>query len=80
MTCGTPVVATDIPGVRQPVISTGMGRIVPMADAISLAEAIVSILDSPASFTGDRDAIARRFAPDTIAREYDQIFRELVNP
>ena len=45
MTCGTPVVATDIPGVRQPVKLTGMGRVVPMADANSLAEAIISILD-----------------------------------
>jgi glycosyltransferase involved in cell wall biosynthesis len=79
MTCGTPVVATDLPGVRQPVQSTGMGRVVPLADASSLAEAIISILDNPASFTGDRDGIAQRFAPDTIAAEYDSIFNKLVN-
>ena len=29
MSCGTPVVATDLPGVRMPVKMTGMGRIVP---------------------------------------------------
>jgi glycosyltransferase involved in cell wall biosynthesis len=80
MTCGTPVVATDIPGVRQPVKLTGMGRVVPMSDANSLAEAIISILDEPAAFTGDVDAITQRFAPDTIAAEYELIFKELVDP
>ena len=29
MTCGTPAVASDLPGVRCPVRETGMGRIVP---------------------------------------------------
>lgn len=79
MTCGTPVVATDIPGVRQPVKSTGMGLVVPLADAGSLAEAIIRILDDPASYTGDRAEIAKRFAPATIAGEYDHIFRKLVD-
>jgi hypothetical protein len=37
-------------------------------------------LDDPASFTGDVLAITQRFAPDTIAGEYDLIFKELVNP
>ena len=32
MACGTPVVASDLPGVRQPVMMTGMGRVVPPAD------------------------------------------------
>ena len=36
--CGTPVVATNLPGVRQPVTMTGMGEIVPIADADGLAE------------------------------------------
>ena len=33
MLCGTPVVATALPGVRQPVMMTGMGKVVPVADA-----------------------------------------------
>ena len=33
MLCGTPVVATNLPGVRQPVLTTGMGAIVEPADA-----------------------------------------------
>src|SRR5512135_172561 len=42
--CGTPVVATDLPGVRQPVRMTGMGEIVPVANAEGLAEGIVKVL------------------------------------
>jgi glycosyltransferase involved in cell wall biosynthesis len=44
MTCGTPVVASNLPGVRQPVMMTGMGRIVPPANARALAEAIIDVL------------------------------------
>src|SRR5215212_5474235 len=41
MLCGTPVVASDLPGVREPVRLTGMGRIVPVADAGALARALL---------------------------------------
>jgi glycosyltransferase involved in cell wall biosynthesis len=40
MSKGTPVVASDLPGVRQPVLQTGMGRIVPVRDPAALAEGI----------------------------------------
>jgi Glycosyltransferase len=45
MSQGTPVVASDLPGVRQPVLQTGMGRIVPVRDPAALAEGILSVLD-----------------------------------
>ncbi len=41
---GTPVVASDLPGVRQPVLKTGFGRIVPPRDSLALADAICSVL------------------------------------
>ena len=47
MSCGTPVVATDLPGVRVPVKMSGMGRIVPVADAGAIAQAILDILAEP---------------------------------
>ncbi len=33
MICGTPVVASDMPGVRQPVLQTGMGKLFALKDA-----------------------------------------------
>ena len=45
--CGTPVVATNLPGVRQPVTMTGMGEIVPIADAEGLAQGVIHVLRDP---------------------------------
>jgi len=78
MTCGTPVVASDLPGVRQPVRMTGMGLTVPPQDPDSLAQALIQVLDDPDRFQGDRAAIARKFAPDAIAAEYEALFEGLV--
>jgi glycosyltransferase involved in cell wall biosynthesis len=80
MLCGTPVVASSLPGVRQPVRMTGLGRLVPPGDAAALAGAIIEILDRPDDFRGDVTQIARRFAPDTIASEYETVFEGLLRP
>lgn len=78
MLCGTPVVASDLPGVRQPVKISGMGQVVPVANAQALAEAILTILDRPQEYRGHADEIAQRFAPQTIAAEYEALFKELL--
>ena len=77
MLCGTPVVASNLPGVRQPVTISAMGMVVPAADAKALAEAIISILDEPESYRGDPASIANRFSPDTVAAEYEKLFSSL---
>ena len=78
MTCGTPAVASDIPGVRQPVLQTGMGKVFPLRNAEALAEALIDILDAPEKYRGDVPAISKRFAPDSTAQEYEAIFKELL--
>jgi glycosyltransferase involved in cell wall biosynthesis len=78
MTCGTPVVATDLPGIRQPVAMTGMGLVVPPQDAMALANAINTILDNPQQYRGDAAAVSERFSSKTIANTYDQIYKKLV--
>ncbi len=80
MLCGTPVVASDLPGVRQPVAISGMGCIVPPADASALAQAIITILEQPERFRGDLDSFSHRFAPETIAGEYEGIFEGQLSP
>ncbi len=79
ISCGTPVVATDLPGVRQPVQSTRMGKIVPPKDADALANAIIEILkkDEEASPTLIAD-IQTQYAPRTIAKAYESIFKKLM--
>jgi glycosyltransferase involved in cell wall biosynthesis len=75
---GIPCVASSLPGVRQPIRSTGMGEVIPIGDATSLADAILRIVDSPDQYHGDPRAIAQRFAPGAIAAEYEALFFELL--
>jgi glycosyltransferase involved in cell wall biosynthesis len=76
MSCGTPVVTSDMPGVRQPVLLTGMGKIVPPRDASALAQAIIAILDQPEQYRGDPQLIAQHFSPQAVATEYEALFAE----
>lgn len=75
---GTPCVASSLPGVRQPVRTTGMGEVVPIGDSSALADAILRIVDQPERYHADPRAIARRFTPDAIAAEYEKMFLELL--
>jgi len=72
--CGTPVVATDLPGVRQPVKMTGMGEIVPVADVQGLASGVVRVLKNRESYLKPRDEIARTFALSRTVDEYEKLF------
>lgn len=77
MSCGTPVVASDLPGVRQPVKMTGMGCIVPPANAGALAGALMDILERPEAYRGDAQAVAQRFSSQHIAEQYENLFKEV---
>ena len=80
MSCGTPVVASDLPGVRQPVRMTGMGCVVPPANASALAQAINQVLADPERYHGDVQAVIQRFSPGRIAEEYEALYTELMSP
>jgi glycosyltransferase involved in cell wall biosynthesis len=77
--CGTPVVATNLPGVRQPVTMTGMGEIVPVADAPKLAAGIVNVLKDPERYIKPRQEILSRFDITRTVDEYEQLFEEKRN-
>jgi glycosyltransferase involved in cell wall biosynthesis len=74
--CGTPVVATNLPGVRQPVRMTGMGEIVPVADIEGLASGILSILTAPERYFRPREEILRLFDFQRTVSEYERLFEE----
>jgi len=75
MTCGTPAVATDLPGVRQPVQSTGMGRIVPVRDANALAEAVVDVFDTLQPPSPEELAmLIKHYSPEAVAKAYEALF------
>jgi glycosyltransferase involved in cell wall biosynthesis len=78
MMCGVPAVASDLPGVRQPVRMTGMGEIAPVGDSAGLAAAIIKVLASPASYHCPPELIADSFAPASTAEEYVRLFSDLL--
>ncbi|HUS84649.1 MAG TPA: hypothetical protein VMX56_05860, partial [Anaerolineales bacterium] len=74
---GTPVVASDLPGVRQPTQATGMGLTFPAEDAEALAAALLQILRNPADYTRDRSSIMAQYSSDVVSKKYETVFAKL---
>jgi glycosyltransferase involved in cell wall biosynthesis len=74
---GVPCVASNLPGVRQPVMVHGMGQIAPIGDARGLAEAVLEVLDHREKYQGNIAEIAQRYQPATIAAEYEKLFDQM---
>ncbi|MCS7002084.1 MAG: glycosyltransferase family 4 protein [Dehalococcoidia bacterium] len=77
MLCGTPVIASDLPGVRVPVQTTGMGEIVPVKDAAALAEAVIRVARDRDRYVKPRHVIEQRFRLARTADEYRALVRAL---
>ncbi|MHB8114196.1 MAG: glycosyltransferase family 4 protein, partial [Bellilinea sp.] len=77
MTKGVPAVASDIPGVRQPVKMHGMGKIFPAGDAAALAGCLLEILGNRQAFIREPQSIQLQYLPDTIAENYERLFLEI---
>jgi glycosyltransferase involved in cell wall biosynthesis len=80
MLCGTPVVASDLPGVRVPVRTTGMGRIVPPGDTEALARAISEVLSAPDSFRAPREIVEAEYSFRRTAEGYEELLNRLAVP
>ena len=80
MLAGTPVVASDLPGVRDAVRVTGMGLTTPVGDPRALSRAIIQVLATPDAFRGDSAAVAALFDPTRTVRFYEALFEELLAP
>ncbi|HMQ32436.1 MAG TPA: glycosyltransferase family 4 protein [Chloroflexaceae bacterium] len=77
MLCGTPSVASALPGVRQPVHQTGMGEVVPVGDSEALAAAILRVIELRERYVRPREAIAAKFSTEKTALAYERLFEEL---
>ena len=75
MLCGTPVVATNIPGARVPVMETGMGKLATPGDWRSIGEAIVAVLDEPEKYRQPRASIEDKFSFEETVNRYERHFR-----
>jgi glycosyltransferase involved in cell wall biosynthesis len=78
MMCGTPSIASNLPGVRQPPLMTGMGEVMPIGDPAALAEAVIRIIGQPDDYLKPRSLINDAFSLDRTVSGYEALFDELV--
>ena len=78
MLCGTPVVASDLPGVRMPVSWTGMGRLVAVGDAGALAGAICDVLSHRQQYVQSPEDILQRFSPIDSIERFEALVEEVM--
>jgi glycosyltransferase involved in cell wall biosynthesis len=76
--CGTPVVATDIPGARVVIGETGMGRLAPPSDPAGLADAIVEVLANRARYRADRARTAAIFDAERALNQYEELLHSIL--
>jgi glycosyltransferase involved in cell wall biosynthesis len=79
MICGTPVVASNLPGVRQPVLVTGMGRIFPIGDLGALEAALLDVLENEQKYRSEIGKIKSAYSPENTAGEYVKLFENLIS-
>jgi glycosyltransferase involved in cell wall biosynthesis len=78
MLAGTPVVASDLPGVREAVRRTGMGEVVPPADPAALAAALVRVIQRRSDYERPQAIVTAAFDLERSIGEYESLFGELV--
>jgi glycosyltransferase involved in cell wall biosynthesis len=78
MLCGTPAIASSLPGVRQPPKMTGMGEVVPIGDSQALAQAIIRIIQQPGDYHRSRRFIEDIFSLERTVSSYEALFKALL--
>jgi glycosyltransferase involved in cell wall biosynthesis len=76
MLCGTPVVASDIPGVREATRVTGMGLVVPPRDHGALAHGLVEVLSHPERYSTPRIDLASSFSVGHTVDFYEGLYHK----
>lgn len=80
MICGTRVVTTDLPGVRQPVLRSGLGEIVPTMNSYALGKAIIRLLKTKDQVEPKQiEVVASYYSPASVAEAYQAVYRQVFN-
>ncbi len=81
MLSATPVIASNLPGVRVPVSLTNMGAIVEPGDEQGISEAIIKIIEAPQKFcNSELLANAKRiFSDQRTYQFYDQLLADMTD-
>lgn len=77
MMSGVPVVASNLPGVRQPVLTSGMGEIAAIGDSADLARGILKVLENRESYQRDPEEIRAKYSAARCAAAYEELFTRI---
>lgn len=77
MLCGTPVVTTDLPGVRESVRVTGMGELVRPHDEVGLARALAKVIVERERYLHPKRDPHEVFRPERTIDAYERWYAEL---
>jgi glycosyltransferase involved in cell wall biosynthesis len=81
--CGRAVVTTDVPGCRDAIESNETGLLVPINNAVALADAIEYLIENPdvrkRMGTAGRALAEKEFAIEKIVAEHMKIYRKLLD-
>ena len=72
---GTPVVASNLPGVADPITLTGYGALAQPGDVGDLACSIIKVLTNPEHFHPDPGKVAGRYSLATTVDAYERLYR-----
>lgn len=77
MSCGVPVVASNLPGVRTIVNNTGMGLIAEVGDYKDLAKKIIEVLRNRKEYIKDKEDVKALYSNDALTKRYERLFNEI---
>jgi glycosyltransferase involved in cell wall biosynthesis len=70
MLCGSPVVASNLPGVREIVLKTGYGRISKIKNSKDIALQVCEIVMNPEKYKPERKRVVSIFDPNNAVNDY----------
>ena len=76
---GIPVVASDLPGVRQPILRHKFGKIFPKGNSAALAEAAIEVLEKKLKGKNNSAKLITTYSPDLVAQAYEDLALEINN-
>ncbi len=73
MLCGAPVVASNLPGVREIVNKTGYGKIAKIRDSKDIARQIIEVVSHHGNYKPNREKVIELFDPRDAIKAYSSI-------
>jgi len=74
---GVPCIASNLPGVRQPVIRHSMGDVIAIGNSEELVDAVLKITAIKVNYLEKSQQIKLQYAPSSVAEVYLELFNEI---